>query len=243
MNGTEPSGFRPARDVILPMAYLAAIMWLDHLTPRTTITPLFGIIGLFAMAFFLRPLWMIFWSVVYSGVVFCVFLLPAWGFFISWVSPSSDPLTPYVRTGAFFAVAIMASRLCIALAKLSRTNSDLRGIFDRLSFPLIASDHNGRIRYLNEAAGGLLQGKPRLCEGDSIFELAPKERRGKTIADYLRRFKSTDVFPSKPLELELQGRRHLGVTCLMESTSPKLLITMISSPSERETGVDPVPKG
>ena len=227
MTGSRPLQFSASRDILAPMAYLLMVLWLDHITPGVTITPLFGIVGLLLMAYFLSPLWVIFWSAVYTGVVVAVFLMPVWGFFLGWVSPPHDLLTPYVRTITFLISGIMASRLSLSLNRLDKVTFDLGEIFDSLSSPMIASDHTGKIRYLNKAAQALLKDAERLEVGSSIFALAPKDHQGRMIADYIAHFRRRTL--QKPLELELGGRRLSGSTMIMESTSPKLLVTMIGN--------------
>jgi PAS domain-containing protein len=227
MTGARPLQSSLARDLVAPLAYLLMILWLDHITPHVTITPLFGIVGLLLMAYFLRPFWVVAWCTIYTGVVVAVFLMPVWGFFLRWVSPPHDLLTPYVRTITFLVAAIMASRLSLYLNRLDKVTFDLGQIFDSLSSPLIASDHNGKIHYLNEAAKELLFRESKLEIGSSIFALAPKYHQGKMIADYLQRFRDRSL--EKPIEIEIDGVRLTGSTKLMESTLPKLLITVISA--------------
>jgi len=242
MTGTRPLQSSLARDLVAPLAYLLMILWLDHLTPHVTITPLFGIVGLLLMAYFLRPFWVVTWSTIYTGVVVAVFLMPVWGFFLRWVSPPHDLLTLYVRTITFLVAAIMASRLSLSLNRLDKVTFDLRQIFDSLSSPLIASDHNGKIHYMNEAAQELLSKASKLEIGSSIFALAPKDHQGKMIADYLLRFRERSLH--KPMELAIDGMRLMGSTQLMESTRPKLLVTLIGTPhihtEVRTAAVSPV---
>jgi PAS domain-containing protein len=228
MQGSQSIRFSIPRDILAPMAYLLLVMWLDHVTIHVTILPLFGIVGLLLMAYFIRPLWVVFWCVIYTGAVVAVFLMPVWGFFLRWVSPPHDLLTPYLRTITFVIASIMASRLSLSLNRLDKVTFDLIQIFDSLSSPLIASDHNGKIRYLNAAAQKLLTNAGRLEVGSSVFALAPKDHQGRMIADYLARFRGASL--SEPLEVEINGKRLSGSTKLMGSTSPKLLVTMVAAP-------------
>jgi PAS domain-containing protein len=217
--------FDPIADVILPAAYLLIVMWLDHITPHTTITPLFGIIGLLFMAFYLKPTWMIAWGIIYSVVVVSVFLLPHWGFLFQFVSPPSDILTLYVRGGTFLIGAVLAMKLCTTLSRLNKVEHDLSAIFDSFEDPIITSDHNGKIHYLNKSAEQIPTTYGTMEVGSSFFQLIPKDIQGQGIAKYLGRFRMGLSQISDPLDLEYGGRKFKGHTRLMRSTIPPLLVT------------------
>jgi PAS domain-containing protein len=217
--------FDPIADVILPAAYLLIVMWLDHITHHATITSLFGIIGLLVMAFYLKPTWMIVWGGIYSVVVIGVILLPHWGFLIQHVSPPSDLLTLYVRAGTFLIGAILAMKLCTTLSRLNKVEYDLAAIFDSFEDPIIASDHNGKIHYLNKSAEQISTAHGPMEVGSSFFELIPKDAQGQGIANYLGRFRMGISQISDPLDLECGGRKFTGHTRLMQSTIPPLLVT------------------
>jgi PAS domain-containing protein len=225
MKSMKSRYFDPIADVILPAAYLLIVMWLDHITPHTTITPLFGIIGLLFMAFYLKPTWMIAWGGIYSVVVVGVFLLPHWGFLIQFVSPPSDILTLYVRGGTFLIGAILAMKLCTTLSRLNKVEYDLAAIFDSFEDPIIASDHNGKIHYLNKSAEQISTAHGPMEVGSSFFDLIPKDVQGQGIANYLGRFRMGISQISDPLDLECGGRKFTGHTRLMQSTIPPLLVT------------------
>jgi PAS domain-containing protein len=212
-------------DMILPAAYLLIVMWLDHITHHTTITPLFGIIGILFMAFYLKPTWMIVWGGIYSVVVVSVILLPHWGFPIQFVSPPADILTLYLRAGAFMIGAVLAMKFCITLSRLMKFEYDLAAIFDSFEDPIIASDHNGKIHYLNKSARKITSSKGTIQEGASFFELIPKDAQGQGIANYLSRFRMGISQNSDPLDLESVERKFKGHTRLMQSTIPPLLVT------------------
>jgi PAS domain-containing protein len=177
------------------------------------------------MAFYLKPTWMIAWGVIYSVVVVSVFLLPHWGFLFQFVSPPSDILTLYVRGGTFLIGAALSMKLCTTLSRLNKVEHDLAAIFDSLGDPIIASDHNGKIHYLNKSAELISTTHGPMEVGSSFFELIPKDAQGQGIANYLGRFGMGISQNYDPLDLECGGRKFNGHTRLMQSTIPPLLVT------------------
>jgi PAS domain-containing protein len=221
-------------ELFIPLAYLLVVLGLEYTTSRATITPLFGIIGLMVMAFCLRPSWMAVWGFVYSLVVACIFLLPAWTSFFNSSNPHAEALTPLVRTGAFVVGATLATLLCFSLNRSRALGGNLRKMIEVMPVPLIASDVNGRIFLINNSAHTFLGLDDKEKSSKSYFELlAPKNHKGKTISDYLRRFE--DQFVTEPLVLDCHGVAYRGFTLLIESTDPPLLMTTIKSASVLET--------
>jgi PAS domain S-box-containing protein len=207
------------------------ILCLEHINPYAAVTPLFGIVGLMVMAFNLRPFWMIFWSSTYSIVVACFFLNPTFFHFLKTTGTIPDDLTPLVRTVTFCAGAALASMLNISLGRSQAKSRDLKEIIEKMPSPLIASDSNGRIHHINQAASAFLGLSKEEEALGSYFDLfAPKNSKGKTISDYLSHFESRCSGDS--LALEFRGIPYRGVTQFIQSTEPPFLITII----ERTTG-------
>lgn len=214
-------------EALLPLVYLILVLWMEHMTPTTTITPFFGILGLTAMAFHLQPRWMTTWAFIYCITVLCVFFEPEWISHKNKAVPLIDVITPYLRSATFVAGAIMSIVLCHVLDRLRKANSDMRDILKKLSSPIITSDHDGRIHFMNEAAERIMGITAEEALGVSYFDLlAPKEAQGATISNYLRRFEFPD--PMHPIKLESKGVKYDGQTQLMESMKPKLMMTILS---------------
>jgi PAS domain-containing protein len=179
---------------------------------------------------------MIAWGVIYSVVVVGVLLLPHWGFLIQFVSPPSDILTLYVRGGTFLIGALLAMKICTSLSRLNKVEHDLSAIFDSFEEPIIASDHNGKIHYLNKSAEQISTAHGPMEVGSSFFELIPRDARGQGIAKYLGRFRMGISQISDLLDLESGGRKFTGHTRLMQSTIPPLLVTRMNcSPAHVKT--------
>jgi PAS domain-containing protein len=101
-------------------------------------------------------------------------------------------------------------------------------MLEKLTLPVITSNHDGRIVFLNRAAMDALGWRGDHNLAISYFDaLAPKGVQGELIASYLRRFDQGNAGEMPPLNLECCGRRCLGYTRMMESKSPRLLLTML----------------
>ena len=221
-------------ELLIPTAYIFVVLGLDYTSGHSTIFPLFAIIGLMVMAFCLRPSWMVAWGFVYSLVVACIFLIPTWTSFFNSSNPHPEALTPLVRTGTFVAGAMLATLLCFSLNRARSLSGNLRKLIEVVPTPLIASDVNGRIFLINSSASELLglDGEEKTTE--SYFELlAPKNCKGKTIAEYLLRFENPSI--REPLALECHGFTYRGSFLLIGSSDPPLLMTSLERKSVLES--------
>lgn len=228
MNPLSRFKIDPVGEALLPFGYLLLVLTLDFVTPKTVLTPLFGIVGLLVFAYCLRPGWMFFWSFLYSIMVTTLFVSPnLYAFFNKEISPT-DFLTPYVRSATFVAGAALSASLCTALWRARAMNDDLREMLEKLTLPVITSNHDGRITFLNRAAMDALGWEGDHDRAISYFDaLAPKGVQGELIASYLRRFEQGNAGELPPLDLECSGRRCRGFTRLMRSKSPRVLMTML----------------
>jgi PAS domain-containing protein len=218
----------PVGEALLPLGYLLLVLTLDFVTPKTVLAPLFGIVGLLVFAYCLTPAWMTFWSSVYAVVVTVLFISPSVYFLFNKEAPVSDFLTPYVRSGTFIAGAALSAFLCAALSRARAMNDDFRDMLEKLTLPVITSNNDGRIVFVNRAAMEALGWEGDRDRAISYFDaLSPKGVQGELIASYLRRFNPGNAGELPPLNLECRGRRCLGYTRMMASKSPRLLLTML----------------
>lgn len=212
-----------------PLAYLLIIVAIDYLTPKTTVIPLLGVLGLMLMAFRLPPRMVIFWSGAYSLAVTSVFLKPAWYHWMNHSAAQIDDLTAYMRSLTFIAAGGMAVLLSLSLRKLRSTNEELNELLDALPNPLLTSDEAGTIRFFNKAAGTLIKEEQLLTPRPSYFDLfSPTGMKGRLIADYLGMFKNKSDYAAKGrLNLEIYNQKAIGHTRLMSSGPSVLLVTRI----------------
>lgn len=218
----------PVDKALLPLTYLIVILTFEYITPMTVLTPLFGIVGLLVFAYCLTPGWMTFWSSLYAVVVTAIFISPGIYMFFNKEASQTDVLTPYMRSGTFIAGAVLSASLCTALCRARAMNDDLREILEELTLPVITSNNDGKIIFLNRAALGALGWEESQELSISYFDaLAPNGKQGELIALYLRRFQDGNRREMPPLNLECRGRHCLGYTRMTGSKYPLLMLTML----------------
>lgn len=217
--------------ILIPLVYLAVVLWMDAITPHTPITPLFGIFGLMVFSFIVTPGWMILWAAVYAVTVTSSFMVPQFFHALNPAAPNNDHLTPLVRSATFIGGAALSAFLNRALHRMRKANATLREILKKIPQGVVASDADGKIHFMNEAAieiAGLTRGVH--AEG-SFFDLfSPAGHQGATIAAYLRRFGSLKEQP--PMILECNGQPYKGLTQMMDTAEPVLMITMLQEVRE-----------
>ena len=236
LRSTKSTPRRGILEILLPLAYIAGILFLDRVLPMATITPLFASIGLLVMAFYLRPAAMYGWSVIYCVIVAMVLLHPDISRIMtdSSIRPAVNRVTPLLRLGHEICTAILASFACYYLNKLQLLLGQERDIVSRLPLPVITSDFNGNIRYANTHAVQLLGLESQNPSGVSYFDLlAPKDSHGEFIAEYFKRMDGQLI--KSPFMLEHDGLSVVGSTQLLTSKAPKLMLTILVAPSAGST--------
>ena len=214
--------FEWINESVIPFAYLVLVICLDRMTGQTMMTPLFGIIGLMVLAFSLPPRSMIFWAVIYSLIVATIFLSPERLRFLNANAVNHTEMTPYVRSCTFTIAAILSLLLSVVLNRLKTSRGELQEILENLPVPVLISDDDGKIRFVNQIACEILAMPSVEVQGYSFFDLlAPKEFQGATIANYLARFNAQSS--KDPLLLEYRGIKYKG-----QSHKKKLLMIALS---------------
>jgi len=224
---SKARSFEWINELVIPFAYLVLVICLDRMTGQTTMTPLFGIIGLMVLAFSLPPRSMIFWAVIYSLIVATIFLSPERLRFLNANAVNHTEMTPYVRSCTFTIAAILSLLLSVVLNRLKTSRGELQEILENLPVPILISDDDGKIRFVNQIACEILAMPSVEVQGYSFFDLlAPKEFQGATIANYLARFNAQSS--KDPLLLGYRGIKYKGHTQTLESHKKKLLMIALS---------------
>jgi PAS domain-containing protein len=217
------------QNFLIPAAYLLITLMIDSRMPFSTVTPLFGITGLMVFAFSLRPRWMSFWALVYTLIVGFIFLNPSFVHSHHQLQSPQDQVTPYLQTITFALVATLATQLCINIQKLIRIGKSLRELLEKIPFPVITSDINGDIHYMNPEAQRLLGQGSEYLSLNYFNILSPPGHQGTLIAAYLRRFDGQDL--ETPFSISILGKPHLGEMHLLKETVPITAITILKSVS------------
>ena len=217
-------------ELIIPAAYLVAVLSVDYVIKVGTISPFFLVVGMLFMSVTMQTSVMIFWVVIYTGAV-CSIFLNARLFVLFTGHPYYDQYTiPVFRAGTYMVVGWIFAYLGILLNQLKGKERELNSILENLPWPIITSDHNGKILYWNESAEVLLPELKQEKLVSTYFDLlAPPDRHGHTIASYINRLEQNDHL--KPLRLNLNGRRHMvGHTRTIRYQNMDVLLTILAEP-------------
>jgi PAS domain-containing protein len=211
----------------LPGVYLAAILTLDRLTDLGTITPFCVVIALLVMAVSYPPKLMIFWCVILTAAVCALFLIPTWYIYFSHRPYFDQYVYPLIRAATYVAVGTLASYLCITLDRFWKSESELKSILKNLPWPIMISDHNGKIIYFNALMEQLI---PELSQRQMVatffYLMAEPDFQGRTIADYMKRFEHPKL-DLPPMELSIHGIPRRGRTQLMKLSGKQVMLTVL----------------
>ncbi len=212
---------------ILPGFYIAASLYLDFFDHMGMITPFCAVMGLLYMALTYRPIVMVPWAIVYTGIICAIFLTPRLFTLFSGHSYYDQYVIPIVRAGTYVAVGVLASYLCIALNRVRNSEEELTHILENIPWPILTSDQNGKVLYWNASAAILL---PELIKSEGLLNyfdlLVPPEFHGRTITEYLKRIEKNDQ-ENTPLKLSVRGVPHKGHTRVIEQEHKRVLLTIL----------------
>ncbi len=212
----------------VPPLYLILVVVADHLIPSSTVTPSLCLLGLMGMAFFLRPQWMLLWGSVYWLLVAGIFFNPHVHQYLNHEALQSHPWTPssFTRTLTFGIAAGFCTLFSLTLSRFRKSHDEILEILSRFPRPIITSNLEGRILYLNDAARNRFSLHGPYTADISYFDLlAPKAKKGLLISRYLQQI---DYRDSGELTLEFNGETLSAETILLDSTGEKILVTAIT---------------
>ncbi len=159
----------PKGGIILALGYLALVLAVEFVTPRTRLTPSLLTFGLTLLAFYVSPRVIMFFSLVYSGVAWwSLVVLPSGGIF-------EPGYVIVMRVVLLFAVGWLSASFALIRRRLAMTVDSALTILDSTPMPLIASDSDENIVYVNRAAERLLDRPVQTLLGLSYFSVFEPE--------------------------------------------------------------------
>jgi len=212
---------------ILPAIYLVLVLVADHFSFTTTITPICCVLGLSVMAFHYSPKAMIFWGIVFWVVVAGILGIPRIFFIFDFRNQHFDLPTNLLRGSGFGITAFICFYISLSLNRLEKKHTELLEILSLVPEPILTSDINGKIRYANRTTIAILGLPMNLEKCASYFDLlAPRAKKGATIARYLKNIESPKS-GHEVIELEINGTPVKAMTRRLKTNHEAFLMTML----------------
>jgi PAS domain-containing protein len=209
-----------------PLFYILAVIWIDYKVTASIITPVFGVIGLTYMALSFSPRRMLFWAITYSLIVTGIFFIPQIDYLLN-SHQITDPITAWTRTGSFFVTSVLACRYCNSLHELRTMNKEQEGVLNLMGEPIVTSDIDGKIRFMNNSAKTLLFKSGESGQKNYFESFFPKKTMGASIANYLKQFDDQKV--QGFLDVEVASKQYHANTQMLTSGRERILVTIVSS--------------
>lgn len=163
-----------ALDQIIALGLLAGMVICEHQI-QTTVSPLISMVGLIFFAQRMQPPFIALWGLVYSACAF---------FFLA-NSHMDDLLTVYIRFGTLLMGGLGAFLISMEKSRMKERSIQTIHILEKLPMPVIVSDGEGFVLFMNEHALKLLELEPDQVCGASYFMFMAGNQKGQTIQKYL----------------------------------------------------------
>jgi len=119
-------------------------------------------------------------------------------------------------------------------------NKEQEEVLNSMMEPIVTSDIDGKIRFLNKSARSLLieageaveSGEAGEAGGNFFDNFFPKKTMGSCISNYLKQFDSQQNHV--PLNLEISSKKYSTETRLLSSGGGKILVTIINKKASSE---------
>jgi PAS domain S-box-containing protein len=217
---------------LAPLFFILLTFLADVWIPAPVFTPILASLALMLMAFRYSVPQMLLWTFLYSVVVTLIFLNPkillitnGWAY--------QDTLTPYLWMVMFYVAATLSCIVSFALDRLKKADLEKMEILKLLPIPILTSDEQGKIVYMNKAAEKMFGFDATQASWRSYFDMIKGEHL-ELSEEYVKRLKdnqqlSSEVFPMIVSRTPVEGylhrlktmRRKLILTVLCYNTSAK----------------------
>ncbi len=212
--------------IVVPFVAVLAVFLIEVETPGLRVTPSLLTIALAIFALFLSPRAVLWWAVIlFFPVVLALLLVPNNGVY-------ETPVFVALRSSAYVAVAGVAVGLSRYRWNSERRFEGLLDLFDALKTPVVVSDIDGNINFVNRACCELLGRDAAELKGTSFFSIFTQpDQRGQSIERYLKFFDKASG-QSSSMVVSIQngaGEMLRTANCFtMDWDKHKLLVTQLS---------------
>jgi len=215
----------------VPAIFLTTVLLVDYfLFSGVTITPLSCFMVLAIMAMVAPPRPMLFWAITFSVASIFVVYHPE----LFRPGKQNVKIGHLIHSISICLGAGVSVLLCRNRLRAQKKSECINLIVKKAPVPMILSDGNGDIIFINEQASDLLGVPVHEAEGNSFFLLAMgPDAKGLSISHYLRKIEGNEEVE---LASEIKPKYNPGVTLrgttkLLGGTSDKYLLTILSLPA------------
>jgi len=211
--------------LVVPLIAVLSVFLLEAGTPEMRVTPSLLTIALATFALFLSPRAVLWWAVVFFiPVVTTLLLIPNNGV-------RETAAFVILRSGAYVAVAWVAVGLSRYRWESERRLDGLLSLFDSLKTPLVVSDIDGNINFVNRSCCELLGRDAAEIKDTNFFSVfSQPEQRGQSIERYLRLFQMVPR-GKETIAVSVRsgsGEKSIQATCsLLETEGRTLLVSQL----------------
>lgn len=194
------------------------------------VTPIFSLLALIILAFYLRPKPMIIWTFIYSTVSVLMLINPDF----SLHGRFNFVFTTRMECATAIAGGFIAMLLCVFRARTQKGREQMLSLVKLIPQPFLISDEHAAVVFINDKAAGLLGAPGEMIMGGSLFSIFDfVAEKGTTIQRYAQ---SLDSETPRELVVEIKRRRKPGSTLRaamlpVSGASGKFMLTMLSEPS------------
>lgn len=213
---------------VVPFVAVLAILLIEVETPGIRVTPSLLTIALAIFALFLSPKTVLWWAIaLFFPVVLTLWLVPNAG-----VRETASFIA--LRSAAYLAVAWVAVGLSRYRWDSERKLEVLLELFHSLKTPIVVSDVDGNINFVNRSCCELLGRNAEDIANTSFFSVfAQPDQRGQSIERYLKFFDSDrDQKSSMTVSIQQKDDQlRLNANCFtMEWDNHVMLVVQITAP-------------
>ena len=231
MTATKNSARNPIFwNLIYPLAGLAGVLAVDHFYfTGVMLTPAGNFIMMAILALRLKPATMIFWAVAFVASTLFVLMNP--DFVMK--GRMDFHANVFVRGIGAMTGASLAVFLCIQRGRLIQDHEQMLAVLSKMPVPLVLSDENGDVLFVNLQASALLKVTDEEARGDSFFSLLESTtQKGTAVQRYLAIFDSrkTTEIEDTYRPRKSPGEIFHGQSILVETAGTKRMVTIFSPP-------------
>jgi PAS domain-containing protein len=183
--------------MIAPHVLFVLVLLMDALVPQTTVSGLVGLLVLACLAFILKPMEVVIWTLIFTAA-FVIRLIWEAGPDIHWG-------TVTVRASTVFLGGIVCVILCMLRVRVHASRDDLLHVIMSLPVPALVANGDGIIKLCNDRMASMFADSGHDLIGSSFFSFfSDPKRQGRAIARYVE-WIDLGVVPKEEVAFDLRN--------------------------------------